>query len=119
MRLALLAALLFALPVRAESPSAAETVSIILADASITLDVCQSIQINNRAPAVEENRFLGRHPSSLRLIAEGGLLPIALATSIWWLLPSGLRWAVPVAILPVEAVTIADNAGQLGALLRF
>ena len=89
------------------------------AEALIAVDVLQTLDMNRHPERhfYETNPLLGLHPSNTRIVASGIVGGLAAAT-IWYALPSRVRWVVPLFLGIGESAAITGNA-LAGMSLRF
>jgi hypothetical protein len=120
-----LALLAVARPARAEEsdwfqpPQLRDVVLLGAAETLIAVDVLQTLDMNRHPERhfYETNPLLGLHPSNTRIIASGLVGGLAAAT-LWYALPSRVRWVVPLFLGIGEGAAITGNA-LAGMSLRF
>jgi hypothetical protein len=97
-------------------PTPLEIAAFVAADSLIWIDVLQSVS----APAdwVEYNPILGKHPSNTKMVLLGGLAPSLVLGAIWYALPSGWRYAVPVCMVGAELPVVIRNH-EVGLRIHF
>jgi len=100
-----------------EQPRGYEIAVLATATALIWVDVAQTIDGTRRGWS-EQNRFLGPHPTTARVIMVGGVLPTIAMTAIWYALPSGWR-NVPIGgVIGGEAYAVTMNFAD-GLMIHF
>lgn len=77
----------------------------------IWIDVLQSIDARHRG-RLEGNPVLGTHPSDLKLVLVGGVLPTFLLAAVWYALPYAWRIMPPCIVAAAEGMQVWDNAQQ-------
>ena len=127
LRLAALLLLCAASAARAESPGWPGVALLAAAEASLAVDMLQTLDIKRHqlphpggtmaSPAFETNPILGQHPNDAAVI--GYFAGAALLTgATWYALPPRFRFLAPLVVLVLEVPQIKHN-GQLGLSIRF
>lgn len=99
------------------APTKVETLQIVTVESLILIDVLQTLDLKRHPTASEVNPLLGEHPSDARLIMSAAVAGSA-TFAAWYVLPSRIRWIVPLLVGTGEILAISGNVSA-GMKIRF